>query len=140
MEYRASLFTQRYFGRFVALLSVGVLVALGASGSYAAVASYVALVGLVVARIRARRMVFSPTSFHYDGWVRNFTIPLAEIKRVERARPFSYRGDRFHGPLEYCITTTNGTRRWVSLLLFPSPAFRQFYEQIVKGRHGNGTA
>ncbi len=79
-------------------------------------------------------MTFDDSAFRYDGWIRTFEIPYADIVKVEKALSLGYPIDRLHGPHEYRITTRQHTV-WVSLLWFNGEAARQFREKIIKRIH-----
>ena len=137
MEYRASLFAQGYFGHFIVAVSVILLTLLVGSGAYspAVVLSILVLAGLW--RIRACKMVFSATSFHYVGWLTSFTVLLSQVDRVVRGTHFGHATARLHGN-EYCILTSDGKRHWVSLLFFRPPACRAFHGELVNARKSIG--
>jgi hypothetical protein len=130
MEYRASLFAQGYFGHFIVAVSVLLLSLLILSHAYLpAVALAIALL-LGFARLRARRMVLSSTSFRYDGWLRGFTVSLDQVARVMRASAFGYPINRLHGN-SYCVLTNDGKKHWVGLLFFEPPACRAFHQALA---------
>ena len=65
----------------------------------------------------------------HKGWIKSEKISYEEILMVESASQVGYPADRFHGVLEYRITT-NEKKFWVSFLWFGSDAFRKFKEDL----------
>jgi hypothetical protein len=130
MQYRASLLASGYFGHLALGLGALCLATLLISGEYLAAVVLACLAAGVLLRVRARTMVISAETFRYDGWVRSFEVPLSTVVRVAPAHSFEYPVDRIHGG-QHCIFLADGTKHWVSLLLFAGPAAREFHKQLV---------
>jgi len=79
----------------------------GVSLSESCYVAFGLLIGAVIAvmRLRARRMSFGETHFHYDGWLGPLDVLYSDISKVENSSKLGYPYDRFHGPNEYRITT-----------------------------------
>jgi hypothetical protein len=139
MEYRASLFAHKSFGYFVTSLCALFAFCFLAAGAYGAFAVFIVFVTLVLVRLRTRKMVFSQSSFHYDGWVTHFSIPFVEIRSVVPASKFGYPTDRIRGG-QHCLITNSEKRHWVTLLWFPPAACSQFHQELVCRSHAENVA
>ena len=87
---------------------------------------------IVVIRVYRRSMGFSDDVFKYDGWFSSFEIRYSDISKVESRGSVGYPVDRWHGPLEYRITTKDKKKIWVSLLWFGSSASREFHQRVIR--------
>ena len=122
-EHKASIFYYPIYGWLVSsLLLFPVLFAIVGAIDVAIFMSVFAL--LIGGRLKYRKMVFSDDTFRYDGWFRNVTIPVSEIRHVKPASYFGYPKDRLHGG-GYGVVTRNRVY-WVHPLLFGPAANREF--------------
>ena len=74
MEYRASLFAQRYLGCMLLTVCMLVPLSLAAARAIVPAVTVIALVLLGLWRLYTRKMLVSATSFLYDGWFTSFQV------------------------------------------------------------------
>ena len=132
MEYRASIFANRSFGIFVVSMTT-FLLGLSVFAKAYGLALSLAIVALVaVARLNKRRMSFSSDTMRYDGWLRSFSIPIADIRHVKPASSYGYPTDRWHAG-GYCVDT--GKRKyWIHPIWFGPSARIELRDRFLRGR------
>jgi len=134
MEFRASLFANKWFGLFAATLCAVLFAALVASHTWLPALAVFVLAAAAIRRLNLRTITFFADTLHYDGWFHSFTVNLADIDQVVPASSLGYPAARLRGPASYRIVERGGRRRWVSLLLFGPAASRHFRDQILDPR------
>lgn len=131
MTFRANAYATGLFGHGLTALFLLVAVSLLHMREYLLLLALCCVIIAVAARLYSRKMTFDDTTFRYDSWLRSIEIPYTEIVKVENAEDLGYPVDRWHGPLEYRITTKRDAF-WVSMLWFNSDAAKLFYRRILK--------
>ncbi len=131
MEFRASLFANKWFGIFATAVSAILFAALLAGRAWFPALAVFVLAAAAMRRLSLRTITFFPDSLHYDGWFRSHNVNLADVDRVVPASSLGYPAARLRGPASYCIVERGGRQRWVSLLLFGPAASQCFHRQIL---------
>ena len=131
MQFKARVYSTPYFGHFLTVLATVFFLILVFDKAYFYALGLLSLIATAVVRLRIRRMTFSETTFHYDGWFHKLRIPYEHIRRVESSSKVGYPADRWYGPNEYRITRERGKRYWVSLLWFGPDGVREFHKRLI---------
>lgn len=137
MEYRAGIFANRSFGFFVVGMTtffLGLTVFATAYGVALGMAFF-ALIAFV--RLRTRRMCFSDDTIRYDGWFRNFSIPVSDIRRVKAATKYGYPTDRWHAG-GYCVETLK-RNYWIHPIWFGPSACIELRDRFLSRRKNTPT-
>ena len=133
MQFKASVYATPYFGHFLTVVFAVFLIDFLFLRQHFLALGLLTAAAVAVVRLRARRMSFSQTSLHYDGWFRSLDVPYSGISKVENSSKLGYPHNRLHGPNEYRLTTYSGKSYWISLLWFESEAVREFHKRIALG-------
>src|SRR4051794_37641392 len=128
MYFKGSLYAKPYFGLFLTLTFTFLIASFLFLRKFALAGGLLLACSTVLARLRARRMSFGTTEFHYDGWLSSMHVPYSQIVKVEHASDLGYPQNRVHGPQEYRVTTPTG-RKWIRLLWFEHEGARQFQQR-----------
>ena len=132
MQFKASVYGTPYFGHFLTVMFVIFFLGFLFLREYLLALVLLTTVAIVLVRLRGRRMSFSVTQFHYDGWFRSLNVPYSKIVKVEKSSKLGYPHDRLHGANEYRLTMDSGRSVWISVLWFTSEGVREFHKHIVK--------
>ncbi len=122
-KFKASVFANLPYGRFVTCLAILFILLLILAKSYEWAVVFSLIASLAAVRLKFRMMVFSSESLYYDGWFKGFSIPIHEIRRVVPGHSFPYPLGRLMGG-QMCIVTTRG-KYWIAPVWFGPEACRK---------------